>query len=109
MSADLAHSGAAAITVLIPGAPSPRIRRLALEADHGIACAIDRNGFTDVIVFNPEGGEVTVSGARMTGEFFWMRTQHGELHSSLAVRATAFQYDGINLLEEAMCAQSAAF
>jgi hypothetical protein len=109
MSADIAHSGAAAITLLIPGGPAPRIRRLTLDAGHGIACAIDRDGLTEVSVFNPEGGEVKVAGARMTGEFFWMRCQRCELQSSLAVRATSFEYDGINLLEEAMCAQSAAF
>ncbi len=117
MSADLAQGSAGAITLLIPGAADARIRWLPLEAGRGIACSVERGGFTDTLVFSPGGTEVQAAGAILKGEFLWMRSQRrerGQLQSSLTIRAESFKYQftGVPVgsgREEAICAQSAEF
>jgi hypothetical protein len=108
MRPDLTNGSAGAITLLITGSPAAEIRRLAFDLGQGVACAIERDGFTDIAVFTPRGEPAQVAGLRTAGEFFWMRLADGAVLSSVAVRAKSMEYKGLNLVEEAMCAQSAA-
>jgi len=109
MSQDLSKASAGAITFLVPEGAVPRIGCLDVDAGQGIACSLDRDGFTDLILFAPDSGYLKAGALRCQGEFFWLRTEGGVVQDAFSVRATHFEYEGMNLLEEKLCAPSAAF
>ncbi len=84
---------AALITAILPSAPSSELssvatmRRLEPEGAPAVACSIARGPRTDLFVVNPDGGEVTVAGFKMAGEFFWIRTVDNSSDQFLALEA----------------------
>ena len=98
-----------ALTVLAACDRRPMVRRLAVESGEAIACAYTFDGAEDIIVLPRSGSDVSVAGFRMTGDFFWTRMSDRTIQNAVAVRSQRFQYRGSNLLEDALCAPSAAF
>jgi hypothetical protein len=97
---------AAAITFLAPfqeafadGSLNPVVRRLKLEDGKGIACAYEHHGFEDIVVFSAGNGEIRAAGFRMQGEFFWLRTENGNLKQVAAIRACSLSHDGRNVFQ----------
>jgi hypothetical protein len=45
----------------------------------------------------------------LAGDFFWARMANRNIHNAVAIRSQRFQYRDSNLLEDALCAPSAAF
>ena len=105
---DLRHGGVGALTFMATGAARPVIRRIALESGRGVACTFERNSIRDLAIFTPDRSEARVAGLRTKGEFFWIRTANGAIQTAIAIRASDFEYQQINLLEEPLCARSAA-
>jgi hypothetical protein len=97
---------AAAITLLAPfqtalenASLHPVARRLEVEDGPGIACAYRHHGFEDIVVFSTGDSEMRAAGFRMLGEFFWLRTEHGNLKQVVAIRACSLSHDGRNVFQ----------
>jgi hypothetical protein len=97
-----------AATFLATGARRPVLRRLQVERGEAIACAVTMDGVEDVVVLPCGRSEVSVAGFRMAGEFFWIRMAERKIRSAVAIRSRRFQCGSTNLLEDALCAPSAA-
>ena len=98
-----------AVTLLVPSARRPVVQRLEVESGEAVACACTVDGVEDLIVLPCGGSEVSVAGFRMAGEFFWTRMVGRNIQNAVAIRSQRFQYRDSNLLEDALCAPSAAF
>ncbi len=98
-----------AITLLMPSGRRPVVRRLEIENGAAIACTCTVDGIEDLIVLPCGASEVSVAGFRMAGEFFWTRMVGRNIQNAVAIRSQRFQYRDSNLLEDALCAPSAAF
>ena len=99
---------AAAMTFLSLAPNDPAPRRLKVKDQSVIACSYDHDGFEDLAIFSTSESEITVAGLRLQGEFFWLRMKGGVLKQVVAVRARRLNRGGKDLLEEALCAESAA-
>jgi hypothetical protein len=97
-----------AATFLAPGIHRPTVRRLRVESGEAIACAFTLDGVEDIVVLPCGRSEVSVAGFRMAGEFFWIRMVERKIENTAAIRSRRFQYGDRNLLEDALCAPSAA-
>jgi len=100
MTQDITGDSAGAVTVIGAGAVRPRVHRAALESGQGIACIIEHNGFNDLVVFAPDAGECSLGHLRGVGEFFWVRKVNGLLKDFASLRASHFEHDGIDLLQD---------
>jgi hypothetical protein len=97
---------AAAITLFAPfqtefrsASLHPVARRLKVEDGPGIACAYQHHGCEDIVVFSTGNGEIRAAGFRMQGEFFWLRTEDGNLKEVVAIRAYSLSHDGRNVFQ----------
>jgi hypothetical protein len=110
MEQNLTAAAAAVITILDSGRSRHAVQGISLQAGWGIALTIQgEHGASDLLAFAPDGNWIQAAGLRGHGEFFWVRTKAGVVEDAFSVRATHFDYDGINLHEEELCAPSAAF
>jgi hypothetical protein len=108
MSQDITNNSAGAISLLSTCAERPHIERVGLDAGRGVACTLERDGITDLAVFLPDGGEAQIGELRMEGEFFWVRSLDGVVQDSVSLRATRFEFRGLDLLEPAVYVRSVA-
>lgn len=106
---NLTASSAAVITIISLGAERPRVRPQTLDAGYGLALIVESKRFSDVIAFSPHRNRLRVGTLLACGEFFWARSAGSEVVDAVAVSATRFEFLGINLFEDKLCALSAAF
>lgn len=107
---NLTCATAAVITIMSIGPNRRQVQPSVLHTGWGLAVTVeDDTGVSDLITFAPDGNWIQTGALKGHGEFFWLRTQGGVLQDAFSVRATRFDYDGLNLLEEELCAPSAAF
>ena len=99
---------ASAMTLVAPFARRPVVRRLDLDEGTAIAFLVACGDRRDIAVFCPNEGPVSVAGFHLRGRFFWARMERSVITASVAIRASEFLFHGRNLLEEHVCAQSAA-
>jgi hypothetical protein len=103
-----ASTPAGALTLLAPTWKAPIVRPLRVERGSGIACSYDFEEFTDLSVLSAGDSEIEVANFRMQGNFFWLRTEGGVLTQAFAIGARLLLVDDRNVLEDVLCAQSAA-
>ena len=98
-----------AATFLMPSDDRPELRRVVVASGEAVACARTSGAVEDLIVLPCGRSEVSVAGFRMAGEFFWIRRVDRKIQSAVAIGSRRFQFGERNLLEDALCAPSAAF
>jgi uncharacterized heparinase superfamily protein len=99
---------AAAMTFLSLAPKNPAPRRLKVNGRGVIACAYEHDEFEDLAVFSTGESAIEVADLRFQGEFFWLRRKAGVVKQLVAVRARTLNRGGKDLLEDALCAESAA-
>ena len=87
------------LSFLVPGAEPALSRRFKSNTNHTIAAAIREGEYDDIVVMASEEGDLHFIDCVMRGEFFWMRTENGNLHRLLAVNARSFIYAGETVFE----------
>ncbi len=98
---------AGAITLLAPVDKLPLVRTLEVEGGPAVACSYEFDRFTDIAIWSTGASEVSVGRLRAQGEFFWLRMEGGALMQKLAIGAHSLSFDSRNVLEDALCVQSA--
>jgi hypothetical protein len=98
----------AAMTFLSPLAERPVARRIDVGAEGAIACSYRHGAFEDIAVLSNGEAEIAFEDLRMQGEFFWLRREGDVIRSAVAIGARSFQREGRDILEDVVCAESAA-
>ncbi len=89
MAQDLTAASAGAITILTARGKVQRIVPVVLEKGQGIACAVNHESTTDLIIFAPGGGNVTAAGVECCGGFCWQRNERGNIRDAFSVRSVS--------------------
>jgi hypothetical protein len=103
-----AAAPAGAIALLAPDSRTMRVESIGLNGSRGIACLYECEGFEDLAIWSPGDSEIEVGKFRMQGEFFWLRTENGVFKQALAIGADCLLFEGRNVMESELCAQSVA-
>jgi hypothetical protein len=95
------HSGSpvSTMTFLLPGNRPMRSRGFSLNSSEALAAAIADGDYEDIVVLGCPDRELHLMGYVMRGEFFWLRTLHGQLRKLLAVNACSFSRHGDMVFE----------
>jgi hypothetical protein len=94
-------SPVSAMTFLVPGNQPISWRGFSLNSSEALAAAIRDGDFEDVVVLASPDRDLHLMGYVMRGEFFWLRTQGGNLRKLLAVNAYSFSHQGDTVFESA--------
>jgi uncharacterized heparinase superfamily protein len=97
---------AGAIALLAPDAGKMRVETTGVNSGRGIACLYECDGFEDLAVWSPGDSEIEVGKFRMQGDFFWLRTENAVFKQALAIGARSLLFEGRNVMESELCAQS---
>ena len=98
---------AVAMTLLAPASTGAVVHGLSVAAGSAIALSYSHQGFEDLAVVSTGDGEIRVADFCMQGDFFWLRLENGVLKRAITIRAASLTHNGRNVLEDALCAQSA--
>ena len=87
------------MSFLVPGNEQVQSRPFKTNSNHAIAVAIRDGDYDDIAVMAVEDGDLQLIDCSMRGEFFWLRTENGNLNRLLAVNAYSFSYAGEVIFE----------
>jgi hypothetical protein len=90
---------AAMMSFLVPGNEQLQSRPFKANSNHTIAVAVRDGEYDDIAVMAVEDGDLQLIDCSMRGEFFWLRTENGNLNRLLAVNAYSFSYAGEVIFE----------
>jgi Heparinase II/III-like protein/Heparinase II/III N-terminus len=82
------------MSFLIPGKEATVSRRFKGNSRQTIAAAVRVGDYDDIVVMAVEDGDLQIMDCEMRGEFFWLRTQNGNLRRLLAANARFFRHAG---------------
>jgi hypothetical protein len=87
------------MSFLIPGKEATVSRRFKANSRQTIAAAVRVGDYDDIVVMAGEDGDLHIMDCAMRGEFFWLRTQNGNLRRLLAANARFFRHAGETVLD----------
>ena len=99
---------AAAMTFLASSPRPPVLRRIDVGTEMTIACSYEHDGIADIAVLSDGNSEIALGDLRMQGEFFWLRREGDIIRNAVTIRPRSFRREGQNILEDMVCAESAA-
>ncbi len=95
-------NGAPPVAMMSFVVPSPEpihSRRFKANSNHTIAAVLRNGDYDDIAVMALEDGDLHLIDYSMRGEFFWLRTENGNLRRLLAVNAYSFSYGGETIFQ----------
>jgi uncharacterized heparinase superfamily protein len=103
-----ASTPVAAMTFLAPSSMQSVLRRIDAGTEMTIACSYEHDGIADIAVLSDGDSEIALGDLRLQGEFFWLRRDGDVILNAVAIRPRSFRREGQNILEDMVCAESAA-
>jgi hypothetical protein len=82
------------MSLLIPGKEVTPSRRFKANTRQTIAAAVRVGDYDDIVVMAAEDGDLQLMDCVMCGEFFWLRTENGNLRRVMAANARSFRHAG---------------
>jgi hypothetical protein len=87
------------MSFIVPGKDAAYSRRFKANTKNAIAAVIRDGEYDDFVVMAVEDGDLRFMDYAMRGEFFWLRTEQGNLRRLLAVNARSFGWAGESVFE----------